>query len=220
MNINVWGMIKVRKYGWVGLTILAVVACVVLFFYFDRRDEISYLIRAWGFGGVFLAILLMGIICMTPIPSEGLMLLYLKIYGIFLGILYSWVGSVIGSLAIFLISRVYIRNLMQKLIKPEHIDIVDSWVEVKGSLGLLIVRLFPIPAFAVNYIAAAIPSTRLWSYLWTAALSMAPYYISTALVFLCVSRKTWQWLLLGSIFLIIMGGLKYTRNKRKAAAGI
>lgn len=208
-------MIVVRKYGWFSLIILIIIICIVVFFYFDRQNEISNIILAWGFWGAIIAILLMGVMCMTPIPSEGLLILYLKIYGIYLGILYSWVGSIIGSLAIFIIARNYGQELMQKKIRPEQIKVVDSWVNEKGSLGLLIARLLPIPAFVVNYIAGVMPSMKLWSYLWTAAISMAPYYISTGMVFIGVTRKSWLWLIWGGIVLILFSSIKYINNKRK-----
>lgn len=205
-----------RKYRWISLIIIVIFVCMVAFLYFDRRNQISYFILAWGFWGVFAAILLMGVICMTPIPSEGLLVLYLKIYGVYLGILYSWVGSIIGALAIFMFARIYGQELVKKIIKSEHIELVDSWVKEKGSLGLLIVRFLPVPAFAVNYIAGVMPSMKLWSYLWTAAISMAPYYIGTGFVFLWITSKAWHWLILGGIVLVAFWSARYISSKRKS----
>lgn len=209
-------MIDIRKYKRLGLIIFIITICVAAFFYFDRHNEISGLILSQGIWGVLLAILLMGVICTTPMPSEGLLVLYLKIFGIYLGILYSWAGSIIGSLAIFLIARIYGQELMQKIIRPEHINMVDEWVKEKGSLGLLIVRFLPAPAFAVNYIAGVMPSMKLWSYLWTAAISMVPYYLSTSLVFLGVTSKAWKLLIWGGIIPVLFWIIKYISNKRKA----
>ncbi|HBP63273.1 MAG TPA: TVP38/TMEM64 family protein, partial [Desulfosporosinus sp.] len=52
--------------------------------------------------------------------------------------------------------------------------------------------------------------------LWTAALSMIPYYVGTALVFLGVSQETWIWLVLGIIALILIWSAGYFLNKRRA----
>ena len=93
--------------------------------------------------------------------------------------------------------------------------VVDQWIKGKGSLGLFVARLLPIPAFAVNYIASAMPSMKLWTYLWTAALAMIPYYVGTALVFLGVARETWIWLVLGIVALILFWGTGYVLNKRR-----
>ncbi|EGW38449.1 VTT domain-containing protein [Desulfosporosinus sp. OT] len=205
---------NISKYAWTGVLIAAFVLLIAAFFYFDRRNEISVIIRAWGLWGVVFAIFLMAAICMTPIPSEGLVVLYLKIYGIYQGIFFAWLGSTLSALVIFIIVRVYGQMLMKRLISPERFDTVDNWIKGKGSLGLLVARLLPIPAFAVNYIAGAMPSMKLWTYLWTAALSMIPYYVGTALVFLGVARETWIWLALGIVALILFWGTGYALNKR------
>lgn len=203
------------KYGWTGVLIVVFVLLIVVFFYFDRRNGISVIIRAWGLWGVVFAIFLMAALCMTPIPSEGLVVLYFKIYGVYQGLFFAWLGSTLSALAIFIIVRVYGVKLMQKLISQERFNVVDNWVKGKGSLGLFVARLLPIPAFAVNYIAGAMPSMKLWTYLWTAALSMIPYYIGTALVFLGVARETWIWLILGIVALILFWGTGYVLNKRR-----
>jgi len=206
---------NIRKYVWTGVLIAAFVLLIAAFFYLDRRNEISVIIRAWGLWGVVFAIFLMAALCMTPIPSEGLVVLYLKIYGIYQGIFFAWLSSTLSAMAIFIIVRVFGPTLMKRLISPERFKVVDNWVKGKGSLGLFAARLLPIPAFAVNYIASAMPSMKLWTYLWTAALAMIPYYVGTALVFLGVARETWIWLVLGIVALILFWGTGYVLNKRR-----
>ncbi|VBB08276.1 Hypothetical protein LUCI_3547 [Lucifera butyrica] len=208
---------NVYKYSGTILLFLVLIICVATFFYFDRRDEISYVIRAWGFRGIIIAIVLIGLISTTPIPTESLMVLYLKIYGLYLGILYSWIGFIIGSLIIFIIARGYGQALVRKLIAADQINTVDSWVKRKGTMGLLIARLLPVPAFAVNYIAGVMPSMKLWPYLWTAIISMVPYYVSTGFIYLFATRKAWQWLILGSLIMIIFWSLSFALNKTKTS---
>ena len=207
--------IEIRKYGLIGLIISAFILLIAAFLYLDRRNEISVLIQAWGFWGILLAVLLMTVICMTPIPSEGLVVLFLKIYGITHGIFYSWLGSTLSSLTIFWLARIYGQKLLPKLISPTRFEIVDNWVQRKGSLGLFIARLLPIPAFVVNYIAGLMPSLKLWPYFWTQALAIVPYYIGTALVFMGVAQKTWIWLILGAAALIVFWGTGYALNKQQ-----
>jgi len=206
---------NILKYGWTGLIIAAFIVLIAIFFYLDRRNELSVIIRAWGLWGVVFAIFLMAAMCMTPIPSEGLVVLYLKIYGVYQGVFLAWFGSTLSALAIFIIVRVYGQTLMKRLISPERFNVVDNWVKGKGSMGLFVARLLPIPAFAVNYIAGAMPSMNLWTYLWTAALAMIPYYVGTALVFIGVARETWIWLVLGIVALILFWGTGYLLNRRR-----
>lgn len=208
--------ISVKRFGWPVVIIVLFIIFLVAFFYLDRRHEISVIIQNLGFGGIVLAILLMAGLCMTPFPSEGLLILYLKIYGIYWGLFYAWLGSSLSSLPIFILARLYGQSLLQKIISPERFKMVDNWVERKGTTGLLIARLLPIPAYAVNYITGIIPSVKFWPYIWTAAVSIIPYYIGTALVFVGVAKEMWLWLILGSLMVIGFWSIGYMLRQRKA----
>ena len=205
---------KIGKYALSALVVGILVTLIVVFLYLDRRNEISSSIQGLGFLGMFIAIVLMAFLHLTPVPSEGLLVLYLKIYGIYLGTLIAWLGSALSTLLIFFIARYYGQRFLQKLVTPERFNMVDNWVKRKGSLGLLIARLLPIPAFLVNYIAGVIPSVKFWPYVLTGALSIIPYYVGTALVFLGVSRAIWVWLIVGGIMIIAFWSLGYMFNRR------
>jgi len=206
---------EMLKYIWTGALIAVFVLLIAVFFYLDRRNEISVIIQNWGRWGVVFAIVLMAAVCITPIPSEGVVVLFFKIYGIYQGIFFAWVGSMLSAVVIFILVRVFGQMLVRKLISQERVEVVDNWVKRKGPLGLLVARLLPIPAFAVNYIASAMPSMKLWTYLWTAALTIIPYYAGTALVFIGVAKETWIWLVLGFAALIAFWGAGYVFNKRR-----
>ncbi|AFQ43987.1 TVP38/TMEM64 family protein [Desulfosporosinus meridiei] len=205
-----------KKPSWVLMVIVAVfIFFIVAFFYLDRHNAISSLIKSLGPLGVLLAIFLMALLCMTPIPSEGLVLMYLKIYGVFWGTLLAWVGSNVGSLIIFFILKHYGQFLLDKLISKERFETVNQWVKRRGTYGLLIARLLPIPAFAVNYIASLIPSIKLWPYLWTQMVTIIPYYVGTALVFLGVAKDTWYWLIIGGLAIAAFWSISYFLNRKK-----
>ncbi len=205
---------KEKNYGWLTLISIIFVALIILFFYLDRQNQLSQVIRTWGLGGILLSILLMAALCMTPIPSEGLVILLLKIFGIYEGALYSWLGSILSSLAIFYLARNFGQSFFQKMITPSRFKMVDHWIRKKGSLGLLIARLLPIPAFVVNYITGVMPSVKLWPYVWTAALSMIPYYIGTTLVYVGIFKSTWIWLAVGGVTIITFWGVSYILSRK------
>lgn len=209
--------ISVKSYVWPAVFIAAFIVFIAAFLYFDRRNQLSGIILSLGWGGIVLAILLMTGLCMTPIPSEGLLILYLKIYGVYWGLFYAWLGSTLSSLPIFLLARFYGQRFMQKLISPQRFQTVDHWVQEKGTAGLFVARLLPIPAFAVNYIAGVIPSVKFWPYLWTAGVTIIPYYVGTALVFLGIASEMWLWLILGSLVVIGFWGVSYMLSHRKVA---
>lgn len=189
---------------------------LVVFFYFDRSSEISALIQNLGWAGMLLAVLLMVVLCLTPIPSEGLVVLFLKIYGVYLGTFLAWLGCNLSTLLIFFVARYYGQIFFKKIITPERFDLVDKWIKNKGAWGLLIARLLPIPAFIINYAAGIIPSVKLWPYLWTAALSIIPYYVGTALVYLGITSKMWIWLIAGGAAIIAFGGISYLFSRKSS----
>jgi uncharacterized membrane protein YdjX (TVP38/TMEM64 family) len=201
------GKLKRWKYSFAILFWFLLVLAVAAFLYFDQHDEISALIQGAGLRGMWISLGLMALLCMTPLPSEGLLFLLLKVYGIYLGILLAWLGSMVGALIILIVSRRYGQKLMRQMITPERFKVVNDWVERKGTLGLLIARLLPLPAFAVNYIAGMIPSVRKWPYLWTAALTIAPYYLVTVLLFVGIFESAWLWLAAGGIVLALVLGV-------------
>lgn len=205
---------KSENYVWLSLILLFSSALIVFFFYLDRTNELSTLIRSWGIGGIIFAILLMGALCMTPIPSEGFFVLLLKIFGVVWGTLYSWLGSILSALIIYYLAHYFGKSFFQKLITPERFAMVDLWIQKKNTLGLFIARLLPIPAFVVNYIAGSLPSVKLWPYIWTAALSIIPYYLGTALVYTGIAKSTRLWLTLGLAALLVLWGISYFFTKQ------
>ncbi|RNC29159.1 MAG: TVP38/TMEM64 family inner membrane protein YdjZ [Candidatus Dichloromethanomonas elyunquensis] len=204
------------KNNWIFFVLIAIaVGLAAAFFYYDRGNDISAIIQKMGWPGAVLAVLFMAIFCMTPIPSEALAVMYLKIYGVFWGTVLSWLGSIVSSVIIYFIARQYGQQVMCKMISPERFNLVNDWVERKGTAGLFVARMLPLPAFAVNYIAGVIPSIRFWPYLWTAAISIIPYYIGTALVFLGIIMTTWCWLLLGGAAIAVFWSVGYIFNRKK-----
>ena len=98
MTLTIGGKGTIGKYAWTGIIIAVFVSLIAAFFYLDRRNELSVMIQEWGLGGVVFAILLMAALCMTPIPSEGLVVMYLKIFGTYEGVfLHGWVQHLVPS---------------------------------------------------------------------------------------------------------------------------
>jgi uncharacterized membrane protein YdjX (TVP38/TMEM64 family) len=203
------------KVWYIAIFFVAVVV-LGLFLYFDRNNVISRTLRSWGSAGIIFAIIMMAIICITPMPSEGLLIMYLKIYGPWWGGLYAWMGAVLSSLVVFVAARHLGKPLLQSLITPKRFEQVDKWVRDKGTPGLLFLRLLPIPGFIVSYIVGTIPSVTLWSFVWTAAVSIIPYYVSSALIYLGVSSHLYTWLGIGGVAFALFWVIGYLFKKKWA----
>lgn len=84
------------------------------------RRVVSNIILSAGWLGIVTAIFLITLLSMTPIPTESLTIMCLKSYGIGWGIFYSWVGSTLSSVAIFLLVRSIREPILQLVISQER----------------------------------------------------------------------------------------------------
>ncbi|MHB1629718.1 MAG: TVP38/TMEM64 family protein [Bacilli bacterium] len=198
----------------VAILVAAALLSVAVFFYLDQHNLLSNAIQRWGTFGVGAGILLMALICMTPVPSEGLLLILLKVYGVWLGLLYAWIGSSASAVAIFAIARVVGRPLMETLIDPAKLRKVEKFASRKGTAGLLVARLLPVPAMLVNYTVGMLPSVSFIVYLWTAMVAIMPYYASTALLYEGVMAGAQSWLFTGLAAIAVLTAVGFLLNRR------
>ncbi len=183
------------------LTLLFGLTALAMVLYLDRNDVFSNWIMSLGPIGVMMAIVLMAIICLTPLPGEFLLLMDMRVYGVWMGIAVGWAGSIIGALAAFILSRSVGRALIHRFVAPAHLATVESWVTRRQVLGLLAVRMLPIPASAVNYALGMLHTVSLGDYLWTAAVTAIPYYASTGLLYVGIFSRWTVWSIVGVLFI-------------------
>ncbi len=215
MGLGTWRMIRTRiGKGRVTILVAAALLSVAAFFYLDQNNQLSGVIHTWGTFGILAAILLMALVCMTPVPSEGLLLILLKVYGVWLGLLYAWIGSSVSAVAIFAIARYVGRPLLETLVDSSKLRQVEDFISRKGTAGLLIARLLPLPAMLVNYAVGVLPGISFTAYLWTAVVTIAPYYASTALLYEGVMGGAQPWLFAGiaAVALLMAGGFLFNRR--------
>lgn len=201
---------------WTGVVFLVGVALVVVFFYWDRHGQISRLVQSSGPWGIVVTIVLMALFCLIPIPAEFLLVLSMKVFGVWSGIFYSWTGSMLGSIVVFLLARYVAQGAVRHFVSQDRMEEVNRWVGGKGVAGLLIAHILPLPFIVVNYAAGIIRSIRLWDFIWTSAVGGIPYYLGAALVFLGISRKYVVWLAVGGIAILAIwiAGFLYNRRHR------
>ncbi|HIV75827.1 MAG TPA: TVP38/TMEM64 family protein [Candidatus Pseudogracilibacillus intestinigallinarum] len=77
-------------------------------------------------------------------------------YGLLKGFLYSWIGSAVGSIAVFLLIRIFSKKkLFQKLKANKQVSYVTEWVDRHGFGPLFILLCFPFsPSSVINVVAA------------------------------------------------------------------
>jgi uncharacterized membrane protein YdjX (TVP38/TMEM64 family) len=193
---------------------------LLLVLYLDRNNHMSQTVIDLGPWGVIVAILIMALVCLTPLPGEFLLLMDMRIYGVWWGIGVGWVGSIVGALAAFALSRSIGRVWMTRLVSPHQIQTVEAWVLKSRTVGLLAARLLPIPSSAVNYALGMLHTVSLWTYLWTGAVTAVPYYACTGLVYVGVFQRWTVWsvvilLAMGAFWILSLVGRKIWKERKR-----
>lgn len=187
---------KARTLLWTTATFVAGALTIWLFFHYEQYT--SGFIRGLGPIGVIASIVLMAVLCIVPFPAEFLMVIDMQVYGVWLGILYVWLGAMLGSYATFLAAKRFGESWVRRIISPRYVDKLDEGVRKHGALGLLIARLIPfIPFVVLNYASAMLKHVDTWTYLWTTGVGIMPYDVGAALIFLGFSQNMIIWLVIG-----------------------
>ena len=200
----------------IGILIIGILL-VVGFFYLDKNNRISLAIQSWDVWGIILSIFLMALFCVIPVPSEFLMIMNMKIFGVWWGIFYTWIGAMIGAIAVFFIARSVGSRILQSFISEKRLQQVNKWIKNRGPVGLLMVRLIPLPFIVVNYSAGVMESVSTWEYVWTTGIGLLPYDLGAALVYLGFSTNYIWWLAIGGLAVvgIWVGGYLFSRSASK-----
>jgi uncharacterized membrane protein YdjX (TVP38/TMEM64 family) len=200
---------------WSILILMLGTALIVAFFILDKHNRLSRMIQSSGDWAIVASIVLMFLLCIIPVPSEFLIVLNMKVFGVWWGTLYSWIGSLAGSVAVFLLARYFMQGLLQRFISEARMKQVTSWIGDRGVIGLILVRIVPLPFIVVNYTAGVVRSISLWNFIWTSVVGGIPYYLGAALLFLGVSKKYVIWLVIGGIVVVAVWIAGYINNQRK-----
>lgn len=142
-----------------------------------------------------------------------LMIMNMRVFGVWWGIFYTWAGAMMGALAVFYMARYVGPRLLQTFVSKERLEQVDTWVERRGAVGLLLARMVPLPFIVVNYAAGVMRSVKTFDYVWTTGIGLLPYDLGAALVFLGVSKRFTIWLIVGSLAVILIWIAGYWFNR-------
>lgn len=134
------------------LGIVLIAACVILCIIGYRKGLFTSIdtLQAWvkGFGIVapLIFIIFQAIQVAVPIIPGGVTLACgVVIFGSWGGFWYNYIGIVLGSMAVFAISRIYGKPLMHKLFSKESIEKYESWTENHGRFAKLFAAAIFLP---------------------------------------------------------------------------
>ncbi len=195
-----------------------------LYHFLSDRQRIEAFLNSLGvwapLGLIFLQALQ---VALFPIPGFfGMLGGFL--FGFLPGLIYSQVGTVLGSMFAFFLAKVFGRPLVQKLVSPEKLEKVDALARNKGTLFFLIYYWVPyVPKDAMCYVAGLTPMGYL-TYLLVSFFGRLPGTIGATLVGAGVWQfkiPFWGWIIIGGVVLIlVILGVVHRAAIRKWVIGI
>ncbi|CAM3890981.1 TVP38/TMEM64 family protein [Alicyclobacillus pomorum] len=204
---------KTIAYAFLGLLAACVVVVVLVpaaregvsrFFAVASFQELQAYAHKLGAWAPCFIILLMASHCVTFLPSEILMAANLILFGPVVGTLYTWLGGMLGAYLAFFLARRFGRPVVQRFVPAHALSSFDAFVEKRGALGLLLLRLIPFVSFnALNY-GSGLTRISIWNFTWTTAIGILPFEIMFALVYHSVSSHTTALMTLSAIAVMVL----------------
>ncbi len=132
-------------------------------------------LSAMGAWAPLVFVLLFGTCCVLCVPAAFLTLASGALFGVSWGLLYVWIGGLLGASAAFLISRHFLRDFVhRRLARHPRLGAIEQAVSEEGWKIVFLSRLAPgSPFFLLNYLFG-ITRVRFLPYICATAVSMIP----------------------------------------------
>jgi uncharacterized membrane protein YdjX (TVP38/TMEM64 family) len=166
----------------------------------EREHAIVALRDAGAWGPLVLIGLYIAQVIIAPIPGQAVSFVAGYVYGFWLGLLYSWLGAVIGSTAAMGLARLAGRPLIVRFVSPDLLDRLDRLAAGRGLGFFFLVFLIPgLPDDAACFLAGLTP-LPLSALIVAAAIGRTPGIAAAVWAGASAERIGWQaWLILGGL---------------------
>ena len=153
-------MRKAFNYKVILIIVLAVLVIIALsntetIHSFVNQETLREIIAPFGIFAPVTFIIIYIVFNVLCIPAAPLIVLGGALFGIMNGIIYVWIGALLGSMCAFIISRFLARKSIRIFLKDrsKHISVFDAELQRRGFVTTALLRLLPVSPFTiVNYI--------------------------------------------------------------------
>lgn len=192
------------RLSFAALLVAGVIAAAVLMLFAPTLGlgyaEIEQAIEASGPWGAVLSVLLMVAHSFVPFPAELVAIANGMLFGVFWGVVLTWVGAMLGAVLAFWLARLLGRPFVSAIVARRHWSAIDEWTEKEGWRVLLLARLIPVIAFNLINYAAGLTRISLWTFLWTTGLGILPATVAMVVMGDQMEVMPWEvWLVLGVV---------------------
>lgn len=193
-----------EKWFWGCLIVIGIILCQIQFDLIQTIPKLIQWIESLGIIGMSLFVLVYILACIFLIPGSPLTVGAGAVFGFWTGLILVSVGSTLGAVAAFLISRYLARGFIEKKIDKSHkFSAMDMAIKREGWKIIFLARLSPIiPFFLLNY-ALGLTKIRLRTYIISSWAGMIPgtvlytYIGSLGKTILTTENSLADWVILG-----------------------
>ena len=132
-------------------TLLGLIACGVFIFYgfkqqiFTSQDALRSFAGGFGAFGAVVFVLFQAVQVVVPVLPGGLgCLAGVLLFGPWLGFVYNYVGICLGSIAAFLLAKLYGRPILSVLFRQETIEKYEGWTNRHFARWFALAIFFPV----------------------------------------------------------------------------
>jgi uncharacterized membrane protein YdjX (TVP38/TMEM64 family) len=136
----------------------------------------------------------------APIPGQALNFAAGYLFGLIPGILYSWLGLILGTTAALLLARYLGRPLVQRLVNPAALERMDRLAASRGLVFFFAVFLIPGLPDDIACFAAGLTSLPLLALIAVSAIARLPSVVAAVWLGVYAKQMPWQgWLILAGL---------------------
>ncbi|TGB05265.1 TVP38/TMEM64 family protein [Halobacillus salinus] len=156
------------------------------------------------------------------LPLVAFVLANSVVYGLLKGFLYSWIGSVVGAISVFLIIRsLGHKRFFQFITRQKQVQKVMKWVEEHGFGPLFLLMCFPFSPSSIINVVSGLSKVNRQQFILAAVLGKSVMIFSIAYVGSSIAsfaQNPVKTIVVGACILLfwIVGKYIETRIKRKA----
>lgn len=167
-------------------TAIGTLIVILLVFAFDGElftlltkgslDQVVQMIKSWGLIAPLLSVFLMILQSIAaPIPAFLITGANGVVFGVYGGIIVSWIGAMLGALVSFMLAKGFGEKIIHKVQKEKKwMGYVKKLSGKYGFTTVLVARLIPVISFDVISFAAGLSGMKLRSFLMATGIGMIP----------------------------------------------
>ena len=172
-------------YGYLLGSIIFIILGIIFFkqakFAYQNPALIQNFVGGFGNFGPLILIFMQALqVIFFVIPGQVITIIGGYLFGILKGTIYSFVGTMIGSIFVFYLGRTYGRPYVEKKFNKKELEKFDNYLNKKGKIGLFVSRL--IPLFLPNDLISFAASLTKISYKDYIIISASGFFLSILLL--------------------------------------